>query len=120
MIFIATLLNLFTNKEVEQKEKFEPKWEKPIIGYGEGSLSSEDKTPLIGVGEPKYMKQDTEIMYGGGWNGATGRIAIEKMIEVNAPAKKTFKNPSINGSYNTAIGSEAGLKTECENKIIVN
>jgi hypothetical protein len=49
MKFIAMLLNLFMNKDIEQKEKFEPKWEKPIIGYSEGNyLKKADTRPLIG------------------------------------------------------------------------
>jgi hypothetical protein len=46
------------NVEVKKTSKVE--WSKPIIGYSEGNLKSEDKTPLIGICE---FKNNQNICY---------------------------------------------------------
>jgi hypothetical protein len=50
------------------------------------------KNPII-CKTPEEYQEATKGDYTGQNNVAIGRIAIEKMIEENAGAKKTFNNP---------------------------
>jgi hypothetical protein len=81
-----------------------------ILGfvYYDYSKKSNEKTILENVGIPVFKKghkypiicktseeyyEATKGDYTGQNNVAIGRVSIEKMIEENAGAKKTFNNP---------------------------